>query len=195
MKNYRAKRTSAEDKAKHNVYNKKSRAAKTSPEDKARHNEYMKEYRAKKSKCDNDIEKSISLFHEIISKGPMHICTCCDQLWYKHSVKHVNKLRKSNPDIEKYLCNIISVDNMEWVCKTCNSYLIKNKIPPYAVFNGMKFPVKPAFFDLNELECRLIAPRIAFQKLMQAPRGKQLKIHGNVVNVPANVVDTVNLLP
>ena len=96
MKNYRAKRTSAEDKAKRNEYNKKSRAAKTLPEDKARRNEYMKEYRAKKSKCDNDIEKSISLFHEIISKGPMHICTCCDQLWYKHSVKHVNKLRKSN---------------------------------------------------------------------------------------------------
>ena len=141
----------------------------------------MKEYRAKKSKCDNDIEKSISLFPEIIFKGPMHICTCCDQLWCKHSVKHVNKLRKSNPDIEKYVCNIISADNME--CKTCNSYLVKNKIPPYAAFNGMKFPVKPAFFDLNELECRLIAPRIAFQKLMQAPRGKRLKIHVNVVNV------------
>ena len=30
---------------------------------------------------------------------------------------------------------------------------------------------------------------------MQAPRGKQLKIHGNVVNVPADVVNTVNLLP
>ena len=30
---------------------------------------------------------------------------------------------------------------------------------------------------------------------MQAPRGKQLKINGNVVNVPANVVDTFNLQP
>ena len=25
----------------------------------------------------------------------------------------------------------------------------------------MKFPVKPLFFHLNELECRLLAPRIA----------------------------------
>ena len=40
-----------------------------------------------------------------------------------------------------------------------------------------------------------IAPRLAFQKLMQAPRGRQLKIHGNVVNVPAEVSDTVNMLP
>ena len=39
MKNYQVKRTSAEDKAKYNEYNKKSRAAKTSPEDKAKSNE------------------------------------------------------------------------------------------------------------------------------------------------------------
>lgn len=69
--------------------------------------------------------------------------------------------------------------------------MIKNKIPPCAIVNGMVFPEKPTFFDLNELECRLLAPRIAFQKLMQAPRGKQLKIHGNVVNVPADVCSTV----
>ena len=43
------------------------------------------------------------------------------------------------------------------------------------------------FFDLNELECRLIAPRLAFQKIFQAPRGRQLKITGNVVNVPAGI--------
>ena len=59
----------------------------------------------------------------------------------------------------------------------------------------MTFPEIPSFFDLNELECRLIAPRLAFQKIMQAPRGNQLKINGNVVNVPADVINTVNLLP
>ncbi len=59
----------------------------------------------------------------------------------------------------------------------------------------MKFPQKPNFFDLNELECRLIAPWLAFQKIFQAPRGGQLKITGNVVNVPADVSNTVNQLP
>lgn len=59
----------------------------------------------------------------------------------------------------------------------------------------MVFPDKPDFFDLNELECRLLAPRIAFQKLMQARRGKQLKILGNIVNVPADVSHTVSMLP
>ena len=59
----------------------------------------------------------------------------------------------------------------------------------------MSFPSKPEFFYLNELECRLLAPRLAFQKLMQAPRGNQLKIKGNVVNVPADVNNIVNVLP
>jgi hypothetical protein len=59
----------------------------------------------------------------------------------------------------------------------------------------MKLPEKPNFFDLNELECRLLAPRLAFQKILQAPRGKQFKISGNVVNVPADVTNTINTLP
>ena len=71
----------------------------------------------------------------------------------------------------------------------------KHKVPPCAAINGMQFPAKPIFFDLNELECRLLAPRLAFRKLMQAPRGKQLKINGNIVNVPADVANTVSMLP
>ena len=37
--------------------------------------------------------------------------------------------------------------------------------------------------------------RLAFQKLIQAPRGKQFKINGNIVNVPADVTNSVSLLP
>ena len=48
--------------------------------------------------------------------------------------------------------------------------IFKVKIPPYAAKNGM-FPLKPDFFDLNESGYRLLAPRLAFQKLMQVPRG------------------------
>jgi hypothetical protein len=60
--------------------------------------------------------------------------------------------------------------------------------------NGLPFPENPSCFDLNELECRFLAPRLAFQKSMQVPRGRQLKINGNIV-VPADVVNTVNILP
>ena len=87
------------------------------------------------------------------------------------------------------------MDNIEWLCLTCDKHLKKDKVPPSAFSNGLKFPEQPDFFDLNELKCRLLAPRLAFQKIMQAPRGRQLKITGNVVNVPADICNTVNMLP
>ena len=143
-----------------------------------------------------NVDYFISLFHELVSNGPVYVCSCCDQLWYKHSVSLADKIRKEYPSsTEKYLSNQKSVKNMEWLCRTCHNYLVKNKVPPSAVLNGMQFATKPDFFDLNELESRLLAPRLAFLKLMQAPRGRQFKIHGNVVNVPAEVSETVNMLP
>ena len=140
-------------------------------------------------------ESLIRNFHESVSTGPLYICTCCDQLWYKHSVSPANQLTLKNPDRVKYLQDIVSVDNVKWVCQKWVCLLKKGKVPPCAIVNGTQFPTKPNFFDLNELECRLIAPQLAFQKIYQAPRGGQLKISGNVVNVPADVNSTVNMLP
>jgi hypothetical protein len=154
-----------------------------------------KEYR-KQKRCEIEpLQSLISKFHDVVSQGPLYICTCCDQLWYKHSVIPVTTLKENNPDVQKRLLNRKSVNNVEWLCKTGNKYLKNNKVPPCAAVNGLQFPEKPSFFDLNELECRLLAPRLAFQNLMQAPRGRQLKINGNIVNVPADVVNTVNMLP
>ena len=90
----------------------------------------------------------------------------------------------SNSTAGKYLLTKTSVDGIEWICQSCYKHLKKDKIPPCAAKNGMSFPAKPDFFYLNELECRMLAPRLAFQKLLQAPRGNQFKIKGNVVNVP-----------
>ena len=40
----------------------------------------------------------ITEFHDIVSHGPMYICTCCDQLWYKHSVTKVDNRKTANPN-------------------------------------------------------------------------------------------------
>ena len=133
--------------------------------------------------------------HCCVCTGPVYICSCCDQLWYKHSVCPADSLRIATPDACKYLQNVKSVGNIEWLCHTCCCHLKKGNVPPCAIANGMQFPEKPNFFNLNELECRLIAPQLAFQKIFQAPRGGQLKITGNVVNVPADVNNTINMLP
>ena len=159
---------------------------------KSQENCSTKVFKSSKSKT---LEQLITKFHNAVSNGPVYICTCCDQLWYKHSVCLADKIRASNPNAVKLLQNITSVNNAEWLCQTCMKHLKSGKVPPLAVVNRMKFPEKPTFFDLNELERRLIAPRLAFQKIMQVPRGKQLKINGNVVNVPADVINTINILP
>ena len=96
-------------------------------------------------------ESLIRNFHKSVSTGPLYICTCCDQLCYRHSVSTANQLTLKNPDVVKYLQNIVSVDNTKWVCQTCSGHLKKGKVPPCAIVNGMRFPTKPNFFYLNEL--------------------------------------------
>ena len=60
----------------------------------------------------------------------------------------------------------------------------------------MTFPEKPDVLkDLTPLEERLVSPRIPFMQMRELPSGDQLSIHGNVVNVPADVNSTVSFIP
>ena len=59
----------------------------------------------------------------------------------------------------------------------------------------MGFPYKPDELNLTSLEERLISPRIPFMQIRELPRGGQLSIHGNIVNVPSDVNLTVHCLP
>ncbi|KAL9956871.1 hypothetical protein ACROYT_G038421 [Oculina patagonica] len=69
------------------------------------------------------------------------------------------------------------------------------KLPTCSKANGMGFPDKPEVLDLTSLEERLVSPRIPFMQIRELPRGGQLSIHGNVVNVPSDVNSTVHALP
>ena len=51
----------------------------------------------KETKKDMPLDYFISDFHILVSQGPLFICSCCDQLWYKHSVSSADTIRKSNP--------------------------------------------------------------------------------------------------
>ena len=83
---------------------------------------YAKEYR-KQKRCEFEpLQSLISIFHDVVSQGPLYICTCCDQLWYKHSAIPATTLKENNPDVQKRLLNRKSVNNVEWLYKTCNNY-------------------------------------------------------------------------
>ncbi len=85
-----------------------------------------------------------------------------------------------------------ALKNTEWICSTC---LKAGKLPTCAKANKMTFPEKPDILkDLTPLEERLISPKIPFMQVRELPRGGQLSIHGNVVNVPADVNSTVSVL-
>ena len=147
----------------------------------------------------DQIVKLIQSFHDSIVCSPEYICTCCDQLWYRSSVVKCNMSKYSTTCSESFLDKCItgtkSVSNNEWICYTCHSNLSEGKLPACTKANRMQFPVKPDCLDLTPLEERLISPRIPFMQICELPRGGQLSIHGNVVNVPADVSSTVSTLP
>ena len=152
---------------------------------------------AQKSKDTNAISM-INLFHKNIAHGPEYVCTCCDQLWYKSSVVKCDaKKYKARPQdvVKSCLTGFKSVNATEWICMTCDSNLKKGKLPSCSKANKMGFPDKPDILNLTSLEERLISPRIPFMQIHELPRGGQLSIHGNIVNVPSDVNSTVHCLP
>lgn len=140
----------------------------------------------------------INLFHKNIGQGPEFICTCCDQMWYKSSVIKcdANRCKTCSQNIVKScVTGFQSVNDTEWICVTCDSNLKKGKVPSCSKANKMGFPDKPDLLNLTPLEERLISPLIPFMQIREIPRGGQLSIHGNIVNVPSDVNSTVHCLP
>ena len=75
-------------------------------------------------------------------------------------------------------------------------YSHQNKIPPCSIANNLQFPELPLHLPrLNTAEWRMLSPRLAFMQIHETAVGKQLRIHGNVVCVPADVCTTVSMLP
>ena len=149
----------------------------------------------KKMKEDNRLS-IVERFHDLVSHGPQYICTSCNQLFFRHSVI---KLNIQGLELQmRRLCTTgtKSVQDTEWICRQCADSLKRNKIPPCSVGNGLRFPTVPEpLKDLTALEERLVSPRIPFMQLRELPRGGQLSITGYVVNVPADVNNTVRVLP
>jgi len=138
----------------------------------------------------------IHRFHSIVAHGPVYICSSCDQLLYRHSVQLAANTCSASSISDSVLLNKCSSDGIEYICNTCSNYLRKNKIPPCAIVNNLHFPVVPTHLPiLNMAEWRTLSPRLAFMQIREAVVGKQLRIHGNVVCVPADVCTTVSTLP
>ena len=144
---------------------------------------------------DLTIEESIKRFHSDISIGPLYVCSCCHQTWFRKSVSMLKNTHISAESRRLYCTDFTSVGNEEWICHTCLSALRESKPPKLSVANGMKWPDKPPELNLHQLEERLIALRIPFMQIRELPRGGQYSLKGNVINVPVDIQPTINCLP
>ncbi|MCG8077008.1 MAG: AAA family ATPase, partial [Candidatus Thiodiazotropha taylori] len=141
------------------------------------------------------IEECIKQFHLSISVGPLFVCTCCHQTWFRKSCSMLKNTHIPASSIRLYCTNLHSVHDEEWVCHTCLSALRESKVPRLSVANGMKWPEKPPELNLHQLEERLLALRIPFMQIRELPRGGQYSVKGNVINVPVDIQPTVKSLP
>ena len=142
-----------------------------------------------------DINECIKNFHSSIAVGPIFVCTCCHQTWFRKSVSMIKNINISAKDIRLYCTKLLSVNKEEWICHTCLTTIRDGKVPKLSVANGMKWPEKPKELHLHQLEERLIALRIPFMQIRELPRGGQYSLKGNVINVPVDIQPTVSCLP
>lgn len=126
---------------------------------------------------------------------PTHVCSCCDQLFFKHSMCSLpmDRIIRLHDDI---VATFDKIDGAYQFCATCASSLRQNKLPKLSKANGMKLPEMPeCLARLTELEERLVAPRQAFAQFRKLIRGGQRGLKGSVVNVPANTDIVQTILP
>ena len=148
------------------------------------------------------LKNSISVFHSDVKSGPDFVCTCCHRMMYRKNVVQCNKTKytKACLDVLEKVFSAdlshISIDGREWMCKTCDRFLMRGSLPLQAKANGLQLSeVPPELCGLNALELRLISLRVPFMKMVALPSGKQRSIHGPAVNVPSKVDVICDVLP
>ncbi|XP_071963919.1 uncharacterized protein [Antedon mediterranea] len=148
-------------------------------------------------------------FRESTSHGPEYVCCVCFKMLFKNQVVKCTKAKYEYRTCinEKYLhiCNNECNNPCQfaksprctlWICFTCHKKLLKGKVPAEANSNNLELQeIPPELKCLNNLEQHLIGLNIPFMKLMNLPKGGQHGIHGPVVCVPSNTIETVKILP
>ncbi|XP_042269742.1 uncharacterized protein LOC121898666 isoform X1 [Thunnus maccoyii] len=152
-----------------------------------------------------------------VKDGPEFVCCVCHRLLFRHQVLNCKRdfynkneavasfadkcitevyLHKCNKDCEKPCQLLDTARGCLWICYTCHGKINKGIMPPECAINSLKVdPIPPELACLNSLEQHLISLHIPFMKMLALPKGGQNGVHGPVTCVPANIVQTSNVLP
>ena len=124
-------------------------------------------------------------------EGPVNIYIICNHCLCARSVLRFHQ-EKYDMDMDKIRCNFMQ---QEHICRTCDRYLKKKKIPPQAVCNKSNIQIVPCELkNLNRLERVLISRRLLFKKFTIMPKGCFPKLKGGIFNIPVETNDLVNVL-
>ncbi|XP_044221305.1 uncharacterized protein LOC122991901 isoform X4 [Thunnus albacares] len=155
-------------------------------------------------------------FLEKVRDGPHFVCCVCHRLMFRSQLLTCDREMYSRSSAttgiaemcisEKFLhrcsddcvvpCQLVSSRGQLWICYTCHNKISKGQIPAECWVNTLMLdPIPPELACLNSLEQHLIALHIPFMKMLALPKGGQNGVHGPVTCVPANIVQTTNVLP
>ena len=134
--------------------------------------------------CKNSIQEMQKMananFHDNIKCCPEYVCTCCDQLWYRTSVRkcEANKYPKCSKTLLKAcITTTTSMDNTKWIYST----LRDGRLPDCSKANKMGFFVKAHCSNLTPLEKKInFSTYFIYSNIRELPIGGQLSMHGNV---------------
>ena len=164
--------------------------------------EYQKRMKARKIANKNNNRSSYSNkvveYERILKNGHDRVCVCCGQLFAEIGI--VFNPLQGILAIEKDP-QLIVVRQIGWIpelqlCITCSQAVGKGKVPKLCLANGLDFPPIPEELKgLSQLEHRLVSARIPFMQLRELRPTTQLGIRGNIVNVPIDIEESVNILP
>ncbi|XP_049447556.1 LOW QUALITY PROTEIN: uncharacterized protein LOC125898006 [Epinephelus fuscoguttatus] len=152
-----------------------------------------------------------------VKEGPEFVCSVCFRLLFRHQVLHCKQedyskretvasiaancitedyLHKCNGDCDLPYQLLDTARGKLWICYSCHYKINRGEMPPECWSNNLTVhPVAPELACLNSLEQHLITLHIPFMKMLALPKGGQNGVHGPVTCVPANIVETSNLLP
>ena len=125
----------------------------------------------------NTIADCLSIFNEKTEYGPLYLCTVCLQTCFKSSVYDVSKFFLQM-QIEQNMfaeCSkgFTSVNNKEWLYRTCHFAIKQGKVPRPSMKHGMGFPEQPPQLQLYLMEEHLISPVLIFFQMRCNPIGGQ----------------------
>ena len=136
---------------------------------------------------------SILSFCKNIEEGPYFICSCCQRMLYKRSVRLLYAEMYGQMDL---FTGVRSVDNREYICRTCHKKVVKGDMPCQAVRNKMELDEIPDVLKtLRKLESVLVAQKIVFQQVVIMPKGNQPKPKGGICNIPISCEMVSESLP